>query len=121
LKQFYYFSGAATELGKNLMVFDTFRNVSVILDSNVFAANKYDSITFKYRGGQFWFEPNQELRNCTIEMLSGVTLPENSQLHSCAKIVKTSVDFDAPHTIGQPLKLEVEKGAIWGPMIPVAH
>jgi hypothetical protein len=50
-----------------LLMASEFKDISVALDSNLFIADSFDGVTFKWRGGPF-FSYRNTFRNCILEL-----------------------------------------------------
>lgn len=83
-----------------------FRDVSVALDGNVFAGNRFSNVTFKYQGGLFFFG-NNTIDSCVLESPPNVIVP--SVLGSCTPKQRLSVALDG--TIGSPIRAQ-PKGCV---------
>jgi hypothetical protein len=57
---------------RQVFVGGQFRDVSVSLDGNVFAGNRFSNVTFKYQGGSFYFL-NNTIDKCVVETAPDVT------------------------------------------------
>jgi hypothetical protein len=81
-----------------------FRDIPVSLDYNVFVANNFDRVTFKWRGSWVFMARNSAT-DCTLEMPETLTLMPPPELSSC-RIVKLADIKIPPGTVGLlPLEL----------------
>jgi hypothetical protein len=71
-----------TEQYTQVFVSGAVHDVDVALDGNMFAGFLFSDVTFKYRGGKFWFGTNNKLQQCEIEIEEGKVLPTGSRLAS---------------------------------------
>jgi hypothetical protein len=84
-----------------IFIGNQFRNVRVLLDGNVFAANEFKHVKFLYRGERVYFV-NNTLDDCVVETLVGIQLP--AQLRVCRQEEKSTLDIR--NVIGAPTRPE---------------
>ena len=92
-----------TEQYTQVFVSGAVHDVDVALDGNMFAGFLFSDVTFKYRGGQFWFGPNNKLQQCEIEIEDGKELPTGSQLATECRILHNPVVQIDAFTVGAPV------------------
>src|SRR5260370_2467405 len=93
-----------TEQYTQVFVGGAVHDVDVALDGNMFAGFSFSDVTFKYKGGSFWFPNNNRLQGCEIEVEQGKVLPANTPLSSMCRIIpKAVVETDAS-TVGAPVR-----------------
>jgi hypothetical protein len=69
-----------------------FTDIPVILDYNIFVANNFDKVTFKWRGSGFFMARNSAT-DCTLEMPETSMLPPLPELSSCRIVKLKDIDF----------------------------
>jgi hypothetical protein len=93
-----------TEQYTQVFVGGVTQDVDVALDGNIFAGCMFSDVTFKYKGGSFWFGDNNTLQRCEVEIEQGSALPPGTPLErKCRIIPKVGVQTDK-FTVGTPLK-----------------
>ena len=92
-----------TEQYVQVFVSGDIHDVDVSLDGNLFAGFVFTDVTFKYRGGKFWFGTNNKLQQCEIEIEEGKVMPTGSLFASeCRILHKPVVQIDA-FTVAAPI------------------
>lgn len=86
-----------------VFIANRFREVSVSLDGNVFAGNRFSNVTFLYQGGPFYFQSNI-LEDCGVKAPVGVPLPP--ALSSCKLEPVLSIVSD--DSVGSPIRAHPE-------------
>jgi hypothetical protein len=84
-----------------------FRDVSVSLDGNAFAGNRFVDATFKYQGERFYFPPSNSIAGCILEIPPEVAIPV--VLRPCTVRRQSSVALGG--MAGAPIKAE-PKGCV---------
>jgi 20S proteasome alpha/beta subunit len=77
-----------------------FRGVSVSLDGNVFAGNRFSQVTFKYQGGPVYFAMTNTIENCVLEVPPNIQIPP--ELSACRVVLRPAVLLD--ETVGSPIR-----------------
>jgi hypothetical protein len=75
-----------------------FKDIPVSLDSNIFVANDFDKVTFKWTGSRFFMTRNS-VANCTLEMPETLMPPTMPELSSCHVVKLAHIGFP-PGTVG---------------------
>lgn len=98
-------STPASEQYTQVFLAGAVQDVDVSLDGNFFAGFQFVNVTFKYKGGSFFFE-NNSVQQCEVEVEEGESLPATSPLlTACHITTKARVDTDA-FTVGVPMNPE---------------
>jgi hypothetical protein len=92
-----------TEQYTQVFVGGVVQDVDVALDGNIFAGCVFSNVTFKYKGGSFWFGSNNRLQQCEIEIEDGKVLPADSPLVSTCRVIPKAVVQIDPTTVGAPV------------------
>jgi hypothetical protein len=88
---------------------DYFRNVTVRLDGNYFVNNRFDSVTFRYSGGECFLPPPplNEGRNCKLALPIGTIIrPGCAAASSCEQLPQSGPQSDGPDVVGAPIRVE---------------
>lgn len=81
-----------------------FRGVSVSLDGNVFAGNRFSQVTFKYQGGPVFFTKTNTIDDCILEAPPNLQIPP--ELILCRLDLRPSILLEG--TIGSPIRAKPE-------------
>ncbi len=88
---------------RQVFVAGALRDVDVSLDGNIFAGFLFANVTFKYRGGSFWFGPSNRVQQCEVEVEEGKGMPPDvPPLNLCRFVQKAAIHVDEK-TVGTPL------------------
>jgi hypothetical protein len=82
-----------------------FKGIPVIIDGNTFMRTRFDDVTLKWSGGNFFMFDNR-FTHCVLELPEGKNPPANSQLQTsgCTLVHKKEVTVD-PAMVGSPKKM----------------
>jgi hypothetical protein len=93
-----------TERYTQVFVSGAVHDVDVALDGNIFAGFLFADVTFKYKGGSFWFGDNNRLQRCEIEIEQGKMLPAGTPLASMCRMIPKAVVQTEISTVGTPIR-----------------
>jgi hypothetical protein len=88
----------ADEVFKKFFLASQFFGIPVALDNNIFVGNKFDQVTFRWRGTPFFMTRNM-FNGCVLELPNAVELPPDSELNGKCHVRRTP-DVDIFNIVG---------------------